>query len=88
MSRDYPIIGPRGGIQLEGVVRDGEFHLVIGRADEPGAAELLAAITALVDAANVHDDHGPAGPGPDKLAVWGRLHTAVDALHLAGRVAA
>lgn len=49
---EFPIVGPGGSVQLEVVVHNGELHLVLGRPDEPGVAELLAAITKLADYTN------------------------------------
>lgn len=82
MSRAYPIIAPGGGIQLDGVMRDGEFHLVIGDLDhEPGAPELIIAIGKLADLASLWAT--PQGP-----VALSDLFDAIEALHLAGRVAA
>ena len=83
MSRDYPLIGPGGGIRLEGVTRDGEFHLIVGAFDEPGAAELIVAITKLADMASLWRASAPV-----RRAARKELDDAIEALHLAGRVAA
>ena len=79
MSVDYPVLDDHGRVQLSAVIgHDGELHLILGRAEEPGVAELFLAITAVADAANAHD-------GDDRGA-WADLYGAVEALHLAGRV--
>lgn len=80
MSADYPIIGPAGGIRLEAVIRDGEFHLVLGRVDEAGAPELVVAICALADMASVLDSAEPV-----RRAAESELNSAIRSLHDAGR---
>jgi hypothetical protein len=65
----------------------GDLELLLGRLDQPAATELIVAITKLVDAANAHHLDGDDGPKAPKLAAWGVLHAAVEALHLAARAA-
>lgn len=76
---DLVVIDREGLVELHAVIRAGVLHLVIGRADEPGAVELLGAITAVVDAANAH--------GGENRPAWAELYRAIEALYLAGRTA-
>jgi hypothetical protein len=79
---DFPLIDGQGHVQLECVLRNGELHLRLGRADEPGVAEFIVAITKLADASNAFD-----APPLFRKRAWEVLYGAVEAVYLAGRAA-
>lgn len=84
MSAAYPIVGPAGAIRLSAVVdTDDEIHLIIGRPDEPGAAELVLAVTKLADLATCWGASAPV-----RRKARREFDAAVEALWLAGRTAA